>query len=106
MIARTPGGGFRLGWNDAKGRTHLTPLSEDLRSVGPDIQSTLVDAPLGMRNDLARFANGDVGWLTATRGASGVTGGADAATETTGAAADCVAALGAAGRVLLPSRRT
>jgi hypothetical protein len=35
MIAPMPGGGFRLGWNDGKGHTHLTPLREDLQPAVP-----------------------------------------------------------------------
>ena len=37
------------------------------------MKCALVDVPFGRRNDLARFANGDVGWLTGTRGAKEVT---------------------------------
>jgi hypothetical protein len=37
MIARAPGGGFKLGWNDAKGRAHVTSLGEDLKPAGEDI---------------------------------------------------------------------
>ncbi len=37
MVTRTPGGGFRLGWNDAKGHAHISPLSQDLKVTGADI---------------------------------------------------------------------
>jgi hypothetical protein len=57
-------------WTDSDTTTRYAPIDHTGRLLG---QSTLVDAPLGMRNDLARFANGDVGWLTAIRGASEVT---------------------------------
>jgi hypothetical protein len=37
MIARAPGGGVKLGWNDAKGRAHVTSLDEDLKPTGADV---------------------------------------------------------------------
>jgi len=44
MMSHAPGGGFRLGWNDSQGNTHITPLSEDLKRAGADI--TLQDHEL------------------------------------------------------------
>lgn len=37
MLARAPGGGFKLGWNDAAGGAHITTLDEDLKRSGDDI---------------------------------------------------------------------
>lgn len=63
------GADLLLIWTETDTTTRYVPIDSEGRFLG---QPTLVDLPIGRRNDLAYFANGDVGWLTATRGASEV----------------------------------
>lgn len=52
MIARAPAGGFKLGWNDMKGRAHITSLGEDLKPIGADIILPETELRgLGVNND-------------------------------------------------------
>ncbi|MFO0968668.1 MAG: DUF1080 domain-containing protein [Gemmataceae bacterium] len=63
------GSDLLLIWTETDTTTRYVPIDSAGRLLG---RPTLVDQPIGRRNDLALFANGDVGWLTATRGASEV----------------------------------
>lgn len=64
------GGDMLLIWTETDATTAYVPIDSAGRFLA---QPTLVDVPAGRRNDLALFANGDVGWLDVTRGRNEVT---------------------------------
>jgi hypothetical protein len=56
-------------WTETETRTGFVPIDSTGRFLS---EPTFVDETIGRRNDLALFPNGDVGWLTASRGAAEV----------------------------------
>ncbi len=56
-------------WTETETRTGVVPIDSTGRFLS---EPTFVDEPFGGGNDLAIFPNGDVGWLTASRGTAEV----------------------------------
>jgi hypothetical protein len=63
------GSDLLLLWTETDTTTRYVSIDSAGRFLG---QPTLVELPIGRRNDLVYFSNGDVGWLAATRGTSEV----------------------------------
>ena len=64
------GADLLLIWTETDTTTAYVPMDSAGRFLG---RPTLLDLPLGRRDDLAYFANGDIGWLSSARGSNEVT---------------------------------